>query len=223
MGDPIEAMRVRITEIGRMLFDRKLTDASGGNISARMGDRFCITPRYAGSKHQWQLRPEQVLVTDLNGALLDGDGELSRESQVHFRLLNEFPDGQSVIHAHPLNALVFVMAQQPIVPVLESSLKFGIVQVAEYAPAHTSDLAENMAAVMRGQEAAVRKQAAVAIAPWHGLFALGKDLEAAFDAIERIDVNAYVILNSVNLPAMVDLGQTRAELIAAVEAFRKAE
>ena len=53
MGNAIEAMRVRITEIGRMLFERKLTDASGGNISARVGDRICITPRYAGSKHQW--------------------------------------------------------------------------------------------------------------------------------------------------------------------------
>lgn len=220
MGDAIEAMRVRITEIGRMLFERKLTDASGGNISARVGDRICITPRYAGSKHQWQLRPDQVLVTDRSGAQLDGDGELSRESQVHFRLLNDFPYGQSVVHAHPLNALVFVMARQPIVPVLESSLKFGIVQVAEYAPAHTPNLAENIAAVVRGQEAAVHKQAAVVIAPWHGLFALGKDLEAAFDAIERIDVNAYIILNSRNLPGSLDLDRTRAELIAAVERFK---
>jgi len=220
MGDAVSTMRVKITEIGRMLFERKLTDASGGNISARVGELVCITPRFAGSKWQWHIRPEQVLVTDLKGKLLDGEGDLSRESSVHFKLLNDFPDGNAVIHAHPLNALVFAAAKQPIVPVLESSLKFGVIQVAKYAPAHSSDLAEHIALVMQGQEASVRKQAAAVIAPWHGLFTLGKDLDAAFDAVERIDVNAYIIMNSRNLPQMPDLPQLRSELEESVQDYK---
>jgi L-fuculose-phosphate aldolase len=222
MGDPVSEMRVKITEIGRLMFARQLTDASGGNISARVGDYICITPRFAGSRWQWNIRPEQVLIADLQGNLLDGDGQLSRESQVHFRLLSEFPDGGSVIHAHPRNALVFTAARQPIEPVLESSLKFGIIKVAEFAPAHTPDLALHVAAALRGQEAAVQKQAAVVIAPWHGLFALGKDLDAAFDAVERVEVNAFILLNSRNLPAAADMTRARAELIAAVQRFKDA-
>jgi len=220
MDDSISAMRLKITQIGRMLFERNLTDASGGNISARVGEYICITSRFSGSKWQWHIRPEQVLVTDLAGRLLEGDGELSRESSVHFKLLNEFSDGSAVVHAHPRNALVFAAARQPIVPVLESSLKFGIIRVAEFAPAHTPDLAEHIAAEIRGQEAAIRKQAAVVIAPWHGLFALGKDLDAAFDAVERIDVNAYIILNSRNLPEPPDLKHLRADLEASVQQYK---
>jgi L-fuculose-phosphate aldolase len=204
-----------------MLFERCLTDASGGNISARVGDKICLTPRFAGSKQQWRLRPEQVLVVDMQGNLLDGEGGLSRESSVHLKLLNEFPEGTAVIHAHPKNVLVFVAACQPIVPVLESSLKFGTVTVAKFAPAHSKFLAEHIAAEMRGKEAALRKQAACVIAPWHGIFVLGKDLDAALDAVERIDVNAYIILNSRSLPVPADLDSLRKELSEAVQRFKE--
>ncbi len=221
MIDPIQAMRLRIADIGRMLFERYLTDASGGNISARVGDKICLTPRFAGSKHQWRLRPEQVLVVDMQGNLLEGEGGLSRESQVHLRLLNEFPEGNAVIHAHPKNVLVFCAACQPIVPVLESSLKFGTVSVAQFAPAHSKFLAEYVAAEMRGKEAALRKQAVCVIAPWHGIFALGKDLDAAFDAVERIDVNAYIILNSRNLPVSADLDASRKHLNEAIQRYKE--
>lgn len=220
MGDPVSRMRVKIAEIGRMLFERSLTDASGGNISARVGEYVCITSRYAGSKWQWRIKPEQVLVTDIHGKFLEGDGELSREASVHFRLLNEFTDGTAVIHAHPRNVLVFAAAKQQIVPTLESSLKFGIIRVAEFAPAHSPDLAAHIAAAMQGQEASIRKQAAAVIAPWHGLFTLGKDLDAAFDAVERIDVNAFIILNSKNLPETADLVQLRSDLEASVQRYK---
>lgn len=205
MGDPVYDMRVKIADLGRMLFERQLTDAAGGNISARVGDTICITPRYSGSKHQWRLRPEQVLVSDLQGNKLDGEGQISREAKVHYRLYQEFPDGQAVVHAHPRNVLVFAMAGRGIEPVLEDTLKFGTIPVSRFAPAHSDDLANFVAECMLGQEARVRKQAAAVIAPWHGLFVLGKDLDAAFDAAERIDVNARCILMSRLLPGAESL------------------
>ncbi len=201
MNAEIEAMRFKITEIGRMLFERQLTDAAGGNVSARVGDLICITPRYSGSKHQWHLRPEQVMVSDLLGNVLEGEGEISREAKVHYRLYTDFPDGMAVVHAHARNALVFASACQPIEPVLEDTLKFGTIRVSRYAPAHSSDLAQYIAAEFQGQAERIRKQAAGVLAPWHGLFVVGKSLEAAFDATERIDTNAYCILSGRLLPS----------------------
>jgi L-fuculose-phosphate aldolase len=193
-------MRKKITGIGKLLFDRQLTDAAGGNISARVGEWICLTPRFSGSKFQWQLRPEQVLVCDLDGNPRDGEGEISREAKVHFRLYRDYPDGEAIVHAHARNALVFASACQPIEPVLEDTLKFGTIKVSRFAPAHSHDLAEFLSACLQGQEARIRKQAAGVLAPWHGLFVLGKDLDAAFDAVERIDVNARCILLSRLLP-----------------------
>ncbi len=99
-ADLISQTRNKIAETGRMVFERHLTDAAGGNISVRVGDSVCITPRYSGSKRHWQLQPNQVLVSDLLGNKLDGDGDVSRESKVHYRLYQEFPEATAVLHSH---------------------------------------------------------------------------------------------------------------------------
>jgi len=214
--------RAHIARIGALLFERHLTDAGGGNISVRIGDVVCITPRYSGQRYRWQLRPEQVLVVDLQGNKLDGDGDLSRESKAHLTLLNEFADvGTAVIHGHSRNILVFAANSRPIPPVLEQTLKFGEIQVVSYAPAHSQELADNLANALRGQEDRIRKQAAGVIAPWHGVFVLGKDLDMAFDAVERIDTNAYILLMS-QLFALPDVLEEQRMLLAdAVAAYAK--
>ena len=192
----IQSTRERICEIGRLLYDRKLTDAAGGNISARTGENICISPRYAGSNFQWQLMPDQVLVADRDGNKLEGNGELSRESKVHFRLYNEFPDGNAVIHCHAQNVLVFCAAGVPMIPVLESTLKFGEIGFSTFAPAHSKELADSISEELHKKESALKIQAAAVMAPWHGLFVLGKSLNAAYDAAERIDGNARILMSS---------------------------
>ncbi|PJF41715.1 MAG: hypothetical protein CUN54_00120 [Phototrophicales bacterium] len=195
MNAQIDETRAKIAMFGALMYERHLTDAGGGNISARVGDKICITPRYSGQRRRWQLTPEDVLICDLEGNKLEGDGDISREAKAHFKLLNEFKEvGSAVIHAHSRNTLVFCALSRPIPPVLEQTLKFGTIPVVEYAPAHSDELAENLAAAIRGNEDRVQKQAAAALAPWHGVFVLGKDLDMAYDAVERIDTNAHIIL-----------------------------
>jgi len=199
--DLLSQTRRKIAETGRMVFGRHLTDVAGGNISVRVGDSVCITPRYSGSKRHWQLQPNQVLVSDMFGNKLEGDGEVSRESKVHYRLYQEFPDGTAVLHSHPRHVMVFVASGQPIEPVLEATLKFGTIPVVDkFAPAHSERLADFITEAMKGKDEAIRKYAAAVMAPWHGLFVVGKDLDAAFDLTERIDTNAYCILMSRLLP-----------------------
>ena len=222
LSEAVQAMRARIPVIGRMLFERQLTDAAGGNISARVGDLVCITPRYSGQKFQWRIEPEQVLVFDLQGNRVAGDGVISRESQVHLRMYNDFADCGSVIHAHPRNVLVFCAARKPIPQVLEANLKFGEIQVTEFAPAHSAELAAHVSAKIRGQEARIRKHAAAVLAPWHGIFCVARDLDAAFDAVERIDVNARILLMG-SVLGSVSANHFEAERAALDEAIAKGE
>jgi L-fuculose-phosphate aldolase len=210
----------RIAAIGRFLFDRHLTDAAGGNVSVRVGDVVCISPRYSGSQHQWQLKAEDVLVVDLNRNILEGEGVISRESNVHFKLHTEFRDaGTAVIHAHPQNLMVFAALAKPMPPVLEANRKFGEVKVVDFAPAHSPILAENVARALRGQESRIRKHAAGVIAPWHGLFLMGKDLDAAFDAVERFDTNARIIVTAQMAGWGDELTRQRLALEEAAAAF----
>ena len=214
--------RMKIAETGRMVFERHLTDAAGGNISVRVGDSVCITPRYSGSKRHWQLQPNQVLVSDMSGNKLEGDGDVSRESKVHYRLYQEFPEATAVLHSHARNVMVFVASGQPIEPVLEATLKFDTIPLTKrFAPAHSEKLADAIAEALQGKEDAIRKYATAVMAPWHGLFVVGKDLDAAFDLTERIDTNAYCILMSRLLPegGPMDPETMRMRLSEAIQSF----
>lgn len=197
MSQAVQDMRAKIAKFGAMLYDRHLTDAAGGNISAFVDGLVCISPRFSGSKRQWQLKLEDVLVADLDMNILEGSGQISRESKAHFGLYKEFGTiGTGVVHAHARNLLVFAAMNCPMPPVLEATRKFGVTPVVGYAPAHSQRLADNIIESIRGREERIKVQAVGVIAPWHGLFVLGKDIDAAFDAVERMDTNAYIIMMS---------------------------
>ena len=220
--DLLSQTRAKIAETGRMVFERHLTDAAGGNISVRVDDStVCITPRYSGSRRHWQLGRNQVLVSDMLGSKLEGDGDVSRESKVHYRIYQEFPDARAVLHSHARNVMVFVASGQPIEPVLEATLKFDTIPVTRFAPAHSEKLADAIVEGLRGKDEYIRKYATAVMAPWHGLFVVGKDLDAAFDLTERIDTNAYCILMSRLLPEAgpMDPESMRMRLSDAIRTF----
>jgi L-fuculose-phosphate aldolase len=221
-NDVIAQTRRKIAETGRMVFERHLTDAAGGNISVRVDEStVCITPRYSGSRRHWQLQTDQVLISDMHGNKLDGDGDVSRESKVHYRIYQEFPDARAVLHSHARNVMVFVASGQPIEPILEATLKFDTIPVTKFAPAHSEKLAEAIVEGLRGKDEYIRKYATAVMAPWHGLFVVGKDLDAAFDLTERIDTNAYCILMSRLLPEAgpMDPESMRMRLSEAIRTF----
>jgi ribose 5-phosphate isomerase B len=220
-NERLSQTRKKIAETGRLVFERHLTDAAGGNISVRVDNSVCITPRYSGSKRHWQLGPNDVLVSDMLGNKMDGNGDISRESKVHYRIYQEFPDANAVLHSHARNVMVFVASGQPIEPVLESTLKFDTIPVTKFAPAHSEKLADAIIEEVRGKEEYIRRYATAVIAPWHGLFVIGKDLDAAFDLTERIDTNAYCILMSRLLPegGPMDPETMRMRLSEAIRTF----
>lgn len=216
--DEVQSGRELVAYIGRQLYDRNLTDACGGNISLRVGDVYCMSPTLAGHMKQWQLNPDDVLVVNKNREIIAGDGKLTRETAVHFGLHENYGEyGTGIIHCHPRNLMVFACANKPMPPIMEATRKFGVTPTIEYAPAHSPKLGERIVATMKGREQRIVKHAAGTIAPWHGLFLMGKHLEAAFDAVERLDTNAYVLMMSQHLgasPMLEDESQQMEDAIA---------
>ena len=220
LTDEVQAGRALVAHVGRMLFDRHLTDACGGNISLRVDDVYCMSPTLAGHMRQWQLDAEDVLVVSKHGEILEGAGGLTRETAVHFGLHNNFSEyGTAVIHCHPRNLMVFACTNNAMPAIMEATRKFGKTPVIEYAPAHSPKLGQRIVATMKGREARIAKHAAGTIAPWHGLFLMGKHLEAALDAVERLDTNAYVIMMSQHLGASSMLSAETAQMEAAIANF----
>ncbi|MEW5946909.1 MAG: class II aldolase/adducin family protein [bacterium] len=179
-----------IVEICRLLYDRRLTDSAGGNVSARDGGTVLVSPRYTGTRYRGRITRDSIVRVALDGAVLSGAGEPSREIGIHLRLYREFAGAGAVIHAHPQYTMVFASAGRPIPSAVEYADGFGTVQPVVWGEAHSDELARNVAAKMKEIRGTVSEPACCVLIPRHGVVAMGADLSAAYDAVERVETSA---------------------------------
>jgi L-fuculose-phosphate aldolase len=196
-----ESPAEQIAYVGRLLFERRLTDFCGGNISMRVGDCIYITPRFSGAKQQWNVDPTTIISGPIATDEIFENKTFSREGRAHLEVYRSYPGANAIIHAHPFYVLPFCAASREIPPVLESTEKFGVIEVVDYAPAHSQALADNIRNGFRGKEALITRHAAALLLPKHGLFAISKDLYLCLDAVERINWNAWCILAQKMMPS----------------------
>lgn len=186
--------------IGRTMFERRLTDFAGGNISLRQGDTLYISPRYSGSKQHWDIDPDTIVSGRIDNDEVLNDPGFSREGKAHLGVYRAFPEAAGIVHAHPFYVLPFTAAGCSIEPVLEESEKFGRIDLVAYAPAHSQELADHIVNGIRDQRERITRQAAAVLLPKHGIFAVSRDIFACLDAVERINWNAWCILAQKLLP-----------------------
>lgn len=184
--------RPYMVAICRHIYARELSDSAGGNVSVRIGERIYLTPRYMGSKYRWTISPELISVLDLEGQLLEGPKALSRESCLHLSLYQAMPGVGAVIHAHPRFIMSFACAGLPLEPTAEYTRKFGTIGLIPETPAHSPELAQRVVEALRPQEAELARRALAVMLPAHGIVVAGRDLDDAYDTLERLDVNARV-------------------------------
>lgn len=196
----LEPERRHLARICKLAYDRKFLDSAGGNVTTRHGDLILMTRSYAGGRRQWELAPEEILVLNRDGEILEGRGEFSREGAVHMECYRRLPLAGCVFHAHSLNIMPFVCARVPIPPMSEQTDKFGDIGFCEWAPTHTRELALNVTAALAPAADRLTGHPIATLIPRHGIFVVGVDLDTTYDALERIDRNAYIALMSGLLP-----------------------
>jgi L-fuculose-phosphate aldolase len=195
-----EQCRELIPEIARLIYDRRLSDSAGGNLSQRATDgNLYMTPRYCGSRFHWQLKPEDVIVVSPEGELLEGDGELSREVLMHLAIYRTFPECHGIAHAHPSHLLVFASAERPLPPPTEQTEKYGTIPLACFAPCHSDSLAQVVIDALLPQREKLQKHAIACLLPRHGITVAGRDLNDAYDALERLDGSAKIWIDRATL------------------------
>lgn len=196
MPDPKED----IVEIARTIYGRFLSDSAGGNISLRQGERIYVSPRFMGSLYRYQIRAEQISVLDTAHNVLEGPTELSREVRMHLAVYDHFPEVGSVIHAHPQWLMVFAAAGRTMRPVLEYTAKFGDVECIPETRAHSQELADRVVELADRRRAQLKSVALGILLAKHGVAVLGKDLDNAYDTLERLENNARCALLTRLLP-----------------------
>ncbi len=184
--------RREVCETAIRMWKAGLVVGSAGNVSVRApGDaaHFVITP---SSIAYDALTPEQVMVVDADGDLLElDDEELDRapsfETPVHLGVYAARPDVRAIVHTHSRWASARAVARAPIPPVVDEMVVYlgGTVEVADYAASGSDELAD---AVVK----ALGPRSAVLLAA-HGVLTTGKDLKKAFKNAELVEHVAQVV------------------------------
>ena len=177
-----------IAEIGRSMFERRLTFGSSGNISMKIADGWLMTP--TGSS-LGRLDPARLSKLDEQGRLVDGD-EPTKESFLHLAMYRERAKAGAVVHLHSTHS-VAVSCLDGINPddVLPPITAYYVMRVGKlplipyYAPGNKA-LGEAV-----GRMAA--QHSAVLLAN-HGPVVAGTTLSAAVDAIEELEETARLYL-----------------------------
>lgn len=172
---------MNIVRYGRMLYEKGLTNGTGGNISARVGDVMLITP--SGSCKGMLDSTELVTVDIATGKALSG--RPSMETPFHLAAYRNREDVKGVVHVHPRFCTILACARIDVMPGLtpEGLMVLGKrVPTIPYATPGSNDLAEALGKEVRHADAFLLQS--------HGAIALGSDLKEAFHRLETLEFHA---------------------------------
>ncbi len=103
-------LREEIVARCRELNDRGINQGTSGNISARCGEGFLISP----SSFPYELMQAENIVAMHFDGTYEGKFKPSSEWRFHLDILRERAELQAVIHAHPMHCTTLAIAGRDI-------------------------------------------------------------------------------------------------------------
>ncbi len=183
--------RREMVKVARLMWERRLTNAAGGNFAVKVGKGLMlVSPSLMSERKHCELAAEDFLLVDAGMAILEGEGELSRESYMHQLILGHFDNIGCTIHAHPFYCMPYVVQAKPIPSVSEATLGRGDVECIPYTKAYTKELSENVYRYFEERRALAERKPIGCILPLHGVVVSGEDIYKAFSMLERIECDA---------------------------------
>ncbi|MBE5967025.1 MAG: class II aldolase/adducin family protein [Lachnospiraceae bacterium] len=183
-----EQERKQLQEICRLLYDRNLVSASDGNISMRVGEgHILITP---SRMNKGLLNPEDMIVLDGNGVVIEGTGKASSEFPMHQAIYRKGGEIRAIVHTHPVYATAFALAGKTIPDnyLIESKVILGSTALAEYATPGTTEMVDVISPYIDTVNSILLKN--------HGAITYGVDLIDAYNRMDVLEEVAKTIIMS---------------------------
>ncbi len=183
-----EQERIQLKDICKLLYDRQLVTASDGNISMRLNqNHIIITP---SRMNKGLLKPEDMIVTDLDGNIIEGKGKASSEFLMHRAIYQNRPEVNAIIHTHPVYATAFALAGKNIPDnhLIEAKVILGATALAEYGTPGTPEMAEVIAPHIQKVNSILLKN--------HGAITYGTELIDSYNRMDVLEAVAKTIIMS---------------------------
>lgn len=171
--------RQALVETVRRLQDSGFNHGSSGNVSCRTSGGMLITPTGANSAN---LTPSRLVHVGSDGIAIGGVP--SSEWHMHEAILRAHPTANAVIHTHADACVALACLRKPLPPFHYMVAAFGgtDVRCARYATFGTADLGASAVDALRDRSACLLAN--------HGMIAIGKTLEAAFQTTVKLETLA---------------------------------
>ena len=172
--------RENLLNITNKLLTAGLNHGATGNCSCRDREGFLITPTGVDSS---KLTTDMMVRMNLSDNLSQPESKYqpSSEWQFHQAILEKYPEINAVVHTHSVFASTLSVLGQDI-PAFHYMIAVAggdSIRCAPYAMFGTKDLSDNILKAIQDRKACLLSN--------HGLVAVGKDLNEAFNIAEEVE------------------------------------
>jgi len=109
----LQALRKQVLEANLELVRRGLVLYTFGNASGISRDQGMVVIKPSGVEYE-QMKPEDLVITDLEGKIVEGELRPSSDLATHLVLYKTFPKIGGVTHTHSEYATAWAQARRPI-------------------------------------------------------------------------------------------------------------
>ncbi len=171
----LERIREQLYYLHLELPKNNLVTWTGGNVSARDPETGLVAIKPSGVRYE-ALRPEHMVVVDLDGRIVEGELSPSSDTASHLYIYRHRPDVGGIVHTHSPYATAFAALGRPIPCVLTAMAdEFGgPIPCGGFALIGGEEIGQVVVESIGNSVACLLKN--------HGVFTIGKNAEAAVKA-----------------------------------------
>ena len=192
--------REQIVEIGKLMSSTGLCPGTSGNQSIYNPDLGYMVIKPSGIGY-FETTPEDVVVMDLNGNVVDGKRKPSSEWDMHSEFYRKKPNCRALVHTHSTSCTTFAVLRKPIEAVhyvLADANAYEI-PCAPYHTFGTAELAEDAVKYCGSGDAVLLAN--------HGIIVCGKTLKGAFGLAKNLEYIAELQYRALCIGNPVVLGK----------------
>jgi L-ribulose-5-phosphate 4-epimerase len=176
----LEKLREQVYRLHLELPKNDLVRWTGGNVSARDPESGLVLIKPSGVPYE-ELRPEQHVIVDLQGEVVEGDLKPSSDTASHLYIYRHMPRVNGIVHTHSPYATAFAALGRPI-PVYLTAIadEFGgPVPCAGFALIGGEEIGQQVVEHIGSSPAVLLKN--------HGVFTVGPNAKAAVKAAIMVE------------------------------------
>lgn len=182
----LERIKEDLVQLHLELPRNNLVVWTGGNVSARDPETGLVAIKPSGIRYE-DLRPEHMVVLDLDGRQVEGDLKPSSDTLSHLYIYRQRSDVMGVVHTHSAYATAFAAVNTPIPVVLTAIAdEFGgPIPCAGFTTIGDDSIGRLVVENIGTSPAILLKN--------HGVFTIGKSARAAVKAAIMTEDNAKTV------------------------------